>query len=258
MLKPVARPGADARTLYLGANGPRRVDCTDAALVVTTASGQLLRYPTYRLLRVVSSLRVDWSGSALAQCFRAGIGITWLDGDMDEPLASAFPRQRQITHFADALANLLESEAGRDSYQMWHRARRMQAMQAAHAAAGDLAISPREWEAARNAWVYRRQFVAHLPRELEALCAAHIDAQLTQQGLRPVYWDYEAQVVDLQQDLHQLVWTEMNMSTGALAEHAQGHASHTTLFERWIGQRPGIAAAHLHALQRIANRACLP
>jgi hypothetical protein len=134
----------------------------------------------------------------------------------------------------------------------------MQAMQAAHAVADNLALSPREWEAARNAWVYRRQFVAHLPREMESLCAAHADAELVRQGLGPVFWDHEAKPVELQQDLHQLVWAEMNMSTGTLAEHAQDHAAHTTLFERWISQRPGIAAAHLHALQRIANQACLP
>ncbi len=258
VLKTTTRPGVDARTLYLGAHGPRRVDCTDAALVVTTASGQVLRYPTYRLLRVVSSVRVDWSGNALAQCFRAGIGITWLDGEMDEPLASAFTRQRQVTGFADALANLLESEAGHESYLTWHRSRRMRAMQAAHAAVGGVSISPWKWEAVRNAWVYRRQFVAHLPRTLEALCAAHTDAQLTRQGLGPVYWDHQAREVNLQQDLHQLVWAEMNMSTGTLAENAQDPASHTELFERWTRQRPGIAAAHLHALQRIANRACLP
>jgi hypothetical protein len=258
VLKTMTRPCADARTLYLGAHGPRRVDSTEAALVVTTASGQVLRYPTYRLLRVVSSLRVDWSGSALAQCFRAGIGITWLDGEMDQPLASAFTRQRQVTGFADALANLLESEAGLESYQTWHRSRRMQAMQAAHAGAGNTSITPREWDAIRNAWVYRRQFVAHLPKALEALCAAHCDAQLTLQGLGPVYWDHQAREVDLQQDLNQLVWAELNMSTGTLAENAQDPAAHTTLFERWTAQQPGIAAAHLHALQRIANRASLP
>ncbi|MCX8521405.1 MAG: hypothetical protein ORN28_07700 [Rhodoferax sp.] len=257
-LKTIARQDTDARTLYLGVNGLRRVDCTNSALVVTTTNGQVLRYPTYRLLRIVSSVRLDWSGDALAQCFRSGICISWLDGEMDEPLASAFTRKRQATGFGDALTILLESEPGLETYQTWHRSRRMQTMQAAHAVAKIASISPREWEAIRNAWVYRRRFVAHLPKTLDALCAAHCDAHLTSQGLKPVYWDYQARAIDLQQDLHQLVWAEMNMSTGTLAEHAQDPASHTELFERWSGQRPGIAAGHLHALQRIANRACFP
>ena len=88
------KPGVGARALYLGSREAKRVSCTAEALVVTNARAQTLRYPVARVARVISSADVvDWSGTALALCLRAGIGITWLDA-RGNALGSLYPRQR--------------------------------------------------------------------------------------------------------------------------------------------------------------------
>ena len=119
------KPGVGARALYLGSREAKRVSCTAEALVVTNARAQTLRYPVARVARVVSSADVvDWSGTALALCMRAGIGITWLDA-RGHALGSLYPQHRTVAPLATALELWIENEDGLTRYHHWLRSRRM-------------------------------------------------------------------------------------------------------------------------------------
>jgi CRISPR/Cas system-associated endonuclease Cas1 len=97
------QPGPGARALYLGGREHKRVTCTDEALVVTNERAQVMRFPLVRVARVVSSADVvDWNGSALALCMRAGIGITWLDA-RGQAVGSLYAQARKTASLATAL-----------------------------------------------------------------------------------------------------------------------------------------------------------
>jgi CRISPR/Cas system-associated endonuclease Cas1 len=93
-----AQRAADARTLYLAAAEPLRVTSTGEALVVSRPAQAHLgvqRVPVARVLRVICTVQVDWSGAALALCMQRGITVSWLDahGASRGHLWPARPRQ---------------------------------------------------------------------------------------------------------------------------------------------------------------------
>lgn len=252
------KPGLGARALYLGSREHKRVSCTAEALVLTNARAQIMRYPVARVARVVSSADVvDWSGPALALCMRAGIGITWLDAK-GSAVGSIYPQQRTLTPLATALELWAESPAGPASYQNWLRARRMNVLMRwgkERTATDPAAISPQQWESTKREWVYGRQFTTHLPGGLRSLCLAYVAAQLSAWGLPPRLWGPRLEGLDLDEDLCELLWAEMNLGSGALADKAEANAELTTLFERWSARNASALALHLSSLHRTALKA---
>lgn len=255
MLKPsaAATPAPGARALYLGGAVKKRVACTDEALVVTNDSRQTWRYPVARVARVVCSTVVDWSGPALALCLRRGIGIAWVDG-RGEPLGVSYPQARSHTGFATALEVMIESHEGPVRYQHWQRARRMDVLMRWSVLQPD-ALSPQQWEETKREWVYACEYTVHLPRPLRALCLAYVGAQLARCGLAPVLWGPQAQRIDLDDDLCELLWAEMNLCAGSIADAVSEEQPATALFERWNGRNASALMLHLHSLQRSAMKA---
>lgn len=254
MLKPsaAAAPAPGARALYLAGAGKKRVTCTDEALVVTNDRKQTYRYPLVRVARVVSSTGADWSGDAMALCLRRGIGIAWVDG-RGHPLGISYPQARGNTSFATALELMVESSEGQLRYRHWQRARRMDVLIRWGHTQPDT-LSPQQWEAVKREWVYVGQYATHLPAPLRAQCLAYVGAQLARHGLAPRLWDAQAQPIDLDEDLCELLWAEMNMCAGSLADRV-GDQSATALFERWNARNADALVLHIHSLQRVAMRA---
>lgn len=245
------QPGPGARALYLAGRAHKRVTSTDAALVVTNEQAQVMRFPLARVARIVSRADVvDWSGTALALCLRAGIGITWIDAT-GQALGSVYCQQRQPVSLATALELWSEQPEGVACYQNWLRARRMDTLGRWRADPAR-AVTPQQWEAAKREYVYGGRFQVHLPIELRGLCLAFVAAQLNGYGLTPQLWGPRLEAIDLDEDLCQLLWAEMNLNAGDLADQTDDHATITELFERWSVGNGSALAVHLTHLHRTA------
>jgi hypothetical protein len=248
------KPGPGARALYLGSRGHKRVSCTDEALVVTNERAQVMRYPVARVARVVSSADVvDWSGPALSLCMRAGIGITWLDA-RGQAVGSIYAQTRNTASLATVLELWSERADGVVCYQNWLRARRMDTLvrwREEHATS----VTPQQWEATKREYVYAGQFTVHLPLTLRSLCLAYVAAQLNSHGLTPQLWGPRLESIDLDEDLSELLWAELNLGAGTLAEKADEAATATELFERWSARNASSLTLHLVHLHRTALKA---
>jgi len=248
------QPGPGARALYLGSREHKRVTCTDEALVVTNARAQVMRYPVARVARVVSSADVvDWSGAALALCMRAGIGITWLD-TRGEAIGSIYAQKRSTASLRTVLELWSERPDGVQLYQNWLRARRMDIVVRWGEAQAER-ITPQQWEATKREYVYAKQFTVHLPPALRDLCLAYVAAQLNSHGLTPQLWGPRLEDMDLDVDLCHLLWAEMNLGTGAMADTLEEPATTTELFERWSARNASALTLHLVHLHRTALKA---
>ena len=248
------QPGPGARALYLGSREHKRVSCTDEALVVTNARAQVMRYPVARVARVVSSADVvDWSGPALALCMRAGIGITWLDSG-GQAIGSIYAQKRNTADLSTVLELWSERFDGVQLYQNWLRARRMDIV-VRWGEAQNPSITPQQWEATKREYVYGGKFTVHLPTALRDLSLAYVAAQLNSHGLVPQLWGPRLEHLDLDQDLCELLWAEMNLGTGALADAVDETATATELFERWSARNAASLTLHLVHLHRTALKA---
>ena len=259
-----ARPSdIGARALYLLATSALRVGCTDEALVVTNEQRQTWRYPVTRLARVVSSTTADWSGAALALCMRRDIPIAWQSGQ-GTPLGTCYPQARRSTGFATALELLVEQEPGLATYRNWQRARRLEilvrclaesAKQPGHTPSQPLFRTAQQWEAAKREWVYSEHHAQHLPDLLRAHCLAYVGASLVKAELVPLLWGPQAQPIHLDQDLCALIWAEMNLKVGSLAQTPTDTRTSVELFDRWSAHTSSALLVHLHSLQRLAMKA---
>ncbi len=236
------------RALYLAGSEHKHVDSTDAALVVRNARGQILRYPVTRVARVVSSPRVDWTGSALLLCQHSGIPVTWIDS-RGEAKGTLFPAQTRSLSLHHMLEVVLESESGASDFQYWHKHRRMQVLKAWSESRAD-PITPSQWETIRREWVYRQVLRPHLPAPMRGLCCTYVAAQLSQVGLQPDYRGPNAEVIPLLQILLDLSWAQLNLSTGAVGDQVTDEATQVQLMERWQARNAGVLLAHLHSLHR--------
>jgi len=241
----------NARALYLGTGSRKRVAHTQEALVVTNAEGQTMRYPLVRVARIVSSPTVDWAGGALALCLKHGISITWADAK-GHALGYACPARPPNLSQADTLALLLEHPGGPTAYSNWLRSRRM-AVLAHWGKTSTTAISPLLWEATKRQWVYKGLLAAHLPTILHTHCHAWVVAQLLTRQLPAQLCDALGHNVSLATDLAHLLWAEMNLCCGPLADNTQTERELADLFERWQPTNGAALPLHLGALLRVAH-----
>jgi hypothetical protein len=203
--------------------------------------------------RVVSSTVVDWSGAALALCLQHGIGISWVN-TRGEALGTCYPHQRHHPPLTSALELWLEAPGGIEHYQLWLRARRMDILMR-WSQTDPEAINPALWEGTKRDWVYGRTFRQHLPRELRGHLMAYVGAQLSAHGAPPLLWDAQAQAIDLDADLCELLWAEMNLCTGDLADTTTAGKETIALFERWIARNGAALLLHISSLYRTAMKA---
>lgn len=248
--------GADARTLYLREASCRRVDASGEALVVETQRAgeplRRLRFPLQRVARVVSGTSVDWSGAALHLCMQRRLSICWLDA-YGEAWGSLHSHRGERAGFASALDLLLETSDGHARYQHWLKSRRMQVLLQWGRAEGP-AIAPRQWESTKRSWVYQAELSTHLPSALKGLIAASVAQQLQTHGLMPVQIGPAGEPVPLAHDLTWLLWAEMNLCCGLLADQTDTGAETALLFERWHARNASALLLHLLSLQRLANK----
>ena len=240
-----------ARALYLGTGSHKRVGHTQEALVVTNAEGQTMRYPLARVARVVSSPAVDWAGGALALCLKHGISITWADAK-GRALGHACPIHPPNLTQADTLALLLEHPDGPSLYANWLRSRRM-AVLAHWAKTSANVVSPLLWETTKRQWVYNDHLATHLPDALLTHCHAWVVAQLLSRQLPTQLCDALGQHVSLVADLARLLWAEMNLCSGPLADGTHTERELTDLFERWQPANGAALPLHLGALLRVTR-----
>ena len=251
-------PGLDqgARALYLGPTNGKSVSASADALVISSAMAAARRYPVARLARVVTSTTVNWSGSALALCLSCGISIAWV-GSHGQVIGAAIPQKRGQISAGTALQVLLDSATGLQRYHDWLRSRRMQvfqhwlntqALQAEHHAVH--AIND-----VKRSWVYAAQHCEYLPTALRGLCLAYVCAELASLSLPPVMWAGAAQPVNVDEDLCSLLWAEINLCSGNLANGLQHQQSEVSLFESWSARNASALLLHINSLQRCAQRA---
>ena len=248
------KPGSGARALYLDGRTHKRVTSTEAALVVTNERAQVMRFPVARVARVVSSADVvDWSGPALTLCMRAGIGITWIDTS-GQAVGSIYSQTRPPVSLTTVLELWCEHPDGATRYQNWLRARRMDTLVRWGKENANV-INPQQWEATKRHYVYGGHVTEHLPGPLRGLCLAYVASQLNGYGLPPRLWGPRLEAFDLDQNLCQLLWAEMNLTAGILTDKVTDTATVTALFERWTTRNASALTAHLTHLQRSALKA---
>jgi hypothetical protein len=242
---------ADARTLYLPAPGRLRITSTGEALVVTREDGRVLRFPVVRLLRVVCTASSDWSGAALALCLQRGIVVSWLDG-AGESAGHLWPQITRPVPMNDSLEWLAEQPGSACVYGNWLRRRRLAVLcrWAERCAATGVPVTPPEWEAAKRHYVYRGDVAQHLPSVLHGCCAAFVAARLAGEGLAPRYFAPGGQAIELAADIARLLWADMNLNSGIIAEAAHRPAEATALFERWTGANADVLHGHIADLKR--------
>ena len=82
-----------------------------------------------------------------------------------------------------------------------------------------------------------------------------MDSQLAEHGTPPLLWGAETQPVNLDDGLCSLLWAEMNLGTGSLADQASQDADLAALFERWATRNGAALILHLGSLHRTALKA---
>lgn len=253
---------SDARALYLGHDGKKQVACFAETLIVKHLLQQKsLRYPISRIARIVSSVAVDWNGAALALCLRHGVGIAWLDvrGGV---IGTAYPRpcSRNIS-CSTALELMLQAPDGLQSYQNWLRARRMSVYRdwlrqhINHPLQGSN-IGIHNPETIKHDWVYANQLnIEHLPAGLHMLSQAYVAFELARHDFAPQLWGPQAQAISLEEDLGRLLWAQMNLCTGNMADAIEQGQSAVSVFESWIATNASALLLHIYSLQRTAMKA---
>lgn len=263
MLKPSSAstpPRAlDARTLYLAATEPLRVTSTGEALVISRPDGRVQRVPISRVLRIVCAASVEWSGAALSLCMLRGVPLSWLDGE-GEAQGHLWPRRPRQVDLADAMTVLSGEVPDWDiTYANWLRHQRLQVLQrwqTERAHAGQ-PVGEAEWQQAKRVWVYQNCVLEHLPPLLQGMAASLVVARLSECGLQAHYWCSGGAVIELAEDFTHLVWGEMNLCSGALADALHQPQEAAAIFERWSGTCVGAIHQHLanlraHALRELA------
>ena len=99
---------------------------------------------------------------------------------------------------------------------------------------------------------------ANLPSTCPRVCAAcvcYVATQLSACGLPPQLWGARLKGIDLDEDLCELLWAEMNLGGGSPADQAEENAELTTLFERWSARNAAALTLHLASLHRTTLKA---
>lgn len=109
------------KPLYLDADRPLRVELDGPSLVVAVEAEAARRFPFSRLSRVVVCGPVELPTSALLECLRRGIPVTFLTGD-GALAGSALPAQTRNSCLNDRLEEFLERPDWHSLYENWRLA----------------------------------------------------------------------------------------------------------------------------------------
>jgi hypothetical protein len=199
---------------------------------------------------------VDWSGAALSLCLQHRVTVSWIDG-CGEPAGHLWPRRTRPEELAGLLNALTADDlTWPEAYGNWLRRRRLHVLHEwrHHRELAYFAVTPGEWQAAKQAFVYRGQVPELLPRLLHVPATALVVARMAETGLQLHYWTTMDPGLALAEDLTNLVWAEMNLCAGPLAAAIEEPRLAASLFEQWAGTCTGIVNAHLASLRAQALR----
>jgi hypothetical protein len=184
------------------------------------------------------------------------VTVSWI-GARGEPAGHLWPQRAR----PEELAGLLSALAGDDlnwpeAYGNWLRRQRLHVLRQwkQHRELACFALAPGEWQAAKQAFVYRGQVPEQLPRLLHVSAAALVVSRMAEAGLQSHYWASSGAALALAEDLTMLVWAEMNLCTGLLASAIDEPRLAAKLFEQWAGTCTGIVNLHLASLRAQALR----
>lgn len=261
MLKPSQSHAraVEPRTLYLAAPVPMRVSSTGEALVISRQDEHApVRLPVDRIMRVVCNELTEWSGAALALCLYHGVSVTWMDSH-GATAGHLWPRQPQRCSLGEALDILgTDQPLWVERYACWLRHERLRVLKhwGQQREASGCPVGVPEWSQAKQAYVYRGEIAVHLPWVLQGMAGALVASRLLESGLEPHYWCIGSdEPLALAEDVTALIWAEMNLSAGPLAEAIERPAEAAALFERWSGTCASLIHEHLAHLHNQALRA---
>ena len=107
--------------LYLDAGQHARVELDGPSLLVRTGNAAARRFPFSRLTRVVVCGPLEMEITALVECLRRGLAVTFLAAD-GTPAGAALPARPRQSRFEERLEELLERHDWRALYENWRRA----------------------------------------------------------------------------------------------------------------------------------------
>jgi hypothetical protein len=186
----VEKPGR--RPVYLRTRGKTRVDVDGAAFRVRAVGCAEVRYPLYRVSRVIANPNVEWSADALRACMEAGIPVVFVSED-GSPLGSVFPVYPRVSPLTEDIDELLDRPDWREIYAIWLRAARMRILRdwrSSRDAAGN-PIALEEFKELVRKYVYVAADAVHFEKTTGiwrgAICALAATA-LSRMGLQACYW----------------------------------------------------------------------
>jgi len=212
------------RPLYLRPRGKTRVDMDGPALRVRSAGRAEVRYPLYRVSRVVASPDVEWSARALRACLETGIPIV-LVGENGAPLGSVFPASPHTSRLSEAIDELLDRPDWSEIYATWLRAARMRILREwrADREAAGRPPAPGEFRELVRRYVYAGADAAPFGEAgglwRGAICALAAGA-LSRAGLQATYWGAGGTVLRLLDDLTRLAELCLRMEVHARMEES--------------------------------------
>lgn len=226
---PAPRPEDCRRPLYLCTRFKARVDADGPALRVRSAGRAEVRYPLYRVSRVVAGNRVDWSAAALEACLQSGIPIVIVAGS-GTPLGSVQPARVSASRFFEDIDELLDRSDWREIYDNWLRATRMRVLsewRTSREATSDPLV-PGEFGEMVRRFVYGR--VDAIPFEegtglLHAALVALAATGLRRAGLQPVHWGAGGTALNLLDDVARVLELRLRLEVrGAMGQALHGEA----------------------------------
>ena len=222
--RPASHPDGCRRPLYLRPLLKARVDADGPALRVRSADRAEARYPLYRVSRVISSNRVDWSAAALEACLQSGIPIVIVAGS-GAPLGSVQPARVAASRLSEDIDELLDRPDWRETYDNWLRATRMRVLgewRTQREAAGD-PPAPGEFREMVRRLVYGRADAIPLEEATglwhAALCGLAATG-LRRAGLQAVHWGAGGTTLHLLDDVARVLELRLRLEVRGAMEQA--------------------------------------
>lgn len=228
----------DRKPLYLQPSQSQRVDAGPDHLLLRRDTGTPLRFPLARIARVVCNTHTHWSGHAIALCLQNAIPIIWVNGH-GHALGHTSPVPARTAALETLLDSYLELKDWRPRFDNWLIHRRLHILHA-WAQTQPPGLDAERYGALKRSFVQNGQIPPGFAPEGAGYSHALVAEQLARQDLHMVYWGFDGQALALGQDLAALLWGQLNLESGTLANIAGAGQLPAHLFE---------ARAHGLALQ---------
>lgn len=221
------------KPLYLLDGNAREVSARGESLHIAQADRLSRSLPLMRVQRVICGREVRWEGNALCACLVHGVPVTWVDRD-GQAAGIAMPRQMVTGPTHQALLLYVQHPEWSGRYQNWLRSRRMEVLVhwAKHFGSRG-PVSRRVFNDLKRQYVYQNRLPGHCVPEARAWCASLVAHRLLLEGIHIQYWAFDGESLDLANDLAGLVWAELTLHCGTLADQVKAGPAALVFFENW-------------------------